>query len=665
MERARSRGFLPARRALARAALLAALACAAFPPAFASEEAETRRARKEAFHSGNAGTTFVEVSAVVVAAPLGVFIRRALDVMKGVRVTFGGIVADKRGRPLEAAHVVLKDALCCVFPVAWAMFAPRAAPPALAALALLAYFLAGHFVAQRALKAAPSTPSVVDAVPSPLGNVTRYGASRPYLTCYRASMTLATAVAILAVDFPAFPRRFGKTETTGVSLMDVGAGSFIFANALVSRRRGGRAAKDFFADIGPVRAAQRLARRVGPLVALAAIRAWSTVAAGTHVPIHEYGKHWNFFATLAAVMIVVDIAPVPPGTSTVFGGAILAAHQWCLSSTRLWSILAGAKYLVEFVPTAAGAAGVPRDAANASPFAHETLGEWLLSDARSEAFVSQNKEGLFSVPGYVGLYYLGVGLGVWMEKRLALGAARARKKMEGIVFELEARARRARESALEAARTARDPEARARAAKKSRAADALEAEADSARKRQRHRHAKETYDRDSLISRVTMAPSGRADPHDTPEGGWKWAWAWCAKLCGVSASFWIAALVAHRGAQPASRRTANAAYALWMVAFNTQMIVAFVAGALVFPGSLPAPKLLQGANRNLLGTFLFANLAVGAVNVAWDGAMDASDGVAYVVVAAYAALVCGFAIASGADEVAMDNRRIGRKADDV
>ena len=436
MERARSRGFLPARRALARAALLAALACAAFPPAFASEEAETRRARKEAFHSGNAGTTFLEVSAVVAAAPLGVFIRRALDVMKGVRVTFGGIVADTRGRPLDAVHVVLKDAIFCVFPVAWAMFAPRAAPPALAALALLSYFLAGHFVARRALKAAPSTPSVVDAVPSPLGDVTRFGASRPYLTCYRASMTLATAVAILAVDFPAFPRRFGKTETTGVGLMDVGAGSFMFANALVSRRRGGRAAKDFFADIGPVRAARRLARRIGPLVALAALRAWSTGAAGTHVPVNEYGKHWNFFATLAAVMIVVDMVPVPPGTSTFFGGALLAAHQWCLSSKRMWSILAGAKYLVEFVPTAAGAAGVPRDAANASPFAHETLGEWLLAAARSETFASQNKEGLFSVPGYVALYFLGVGLGVWFEKWLALDASRARKKMEGLVAEL-------------------------------------------------------------------------------------------------------------------------------------------------------------------------------------------------------------------------------------
>ena len=86
--------------------------------------------------------------------------------------------------------------------------------------------------------------------------------------------------------------------------------------------------------------------------------------------------------------------------------------------------------------------------------------EWLLADARSETFVSQNKEGLFSVPGYVALYFLGVGVGVWMEKWLALDASRARKKVEGLVAELETRARHARESALEAAKTARDPEAR-------------------------------------------------------------------------------------------------------------------------------------------------------------------------------------------------------------
>lgn len=45
--------------------------------------------------------------------------------------------------------------------------------------------------------------------------------SRQFLSLYRASLLLTTAVAILAVDFPAFPRRFAKTETYGISPVSV------------------------------------------------------------------------------------------------------------------------------------------------------------------------------------------------------------------------------------------------------------------------------------------------------------------------------------------------------------------------------------------------------------------------------------------------------------
>ena len=49
-----------------------------------------------------------------------------------------------------------------------------------------------------------------------------------YITNYRSSMLVVTAICILAVDFPVFPRRFGKTENFGFGLMDIGMKNFLF-----------------------------------------------------------------------------------------------------------------------------------------------------------------------------------------------------------------------------------------------------------------------------------------------------------------------------------------------------------------------------------------------------------------------------------------------------
>ncbi|KAH6574030.1 hypothetical protein BASA62_002673 [Batrachochytrium salamandrivorans] len=59
-------------------------------------------------------------------------------------------------------------------------------------------------------------------------------AHAPFSVVFRAFLQMLTVAAILAVDFNVFPRRFAKTETFGVSLMDLGTGAFVFSSGLVS-----------------------------------------------------------------------------------------------------------------------------------------------------------------------------------------------------------------------------------------------------------------------------------------------------------------------------------------------------------------------------------------------------------------------------------------------
>ena len=56
-----------------------------------------------------------------------------------------------------------------------------------------------------------------------------------YLSLFRGGLILYTCICILAVDFPAFPRRYAKAEAHGSGLMDVGVGGIILASGLVSR----------------------------------------------------------------------------------------------------------------------------------------------------------------------------------------------------------------------------------------------------------------------------------------------------------------------------------------------------------------------------------------------------------------------------------------------
>ncbi|KAE9551250.1 hypothetical protein FO519_005534 [Halicephalobus sp. NKZ332] len=116
-----------------------------------------------------------------------------------------------------------------------------------------------------------------------------------YYTNFRAMLQLLTAIAILGVDFPVFPRRFAKTDTYGISIMDTGTSMFIFAM--------GYAHSVFMQQKSDEVRMKKVMEQVMITGLLGGIKPVLVNLTGHHHEVTEYGLHWNFFLTLATVLI--------------------------------------------------------------------------------------------------------------------------------------------------------------------------------------------------------------------------------------------------------------------------------------------------------------------------------------------------------------------------
>ncbi|KAK9894640.1 GWT1-domain-containing protein [Cystobasidium minutum MCA 4210] len=193
------------------------------------------------------------------------------------------------------------------------------------------------------------------------------------VTVWRAHMMLMTVICILAVDFPAFPRSFGKTESWGTSLMDLGVGSFVFSLGLTT-------APSLLKRIGTHQNPPSILSALGKtwiILLLGFIRL--AMVKGTEYPEHvtEYGVHWNFFFTLSLLPI--------------FGGI---AERWSRKiSFKYMALIVTAAHQLLLVAT--------------------PLQQYTLNDRRPN-LLAQNKEGLVSFAGYLAIYLLGYDTGLYV-----------------------------------------------------------------------------------------------------------------------------------------------------------------------------------------------------------------------------------------------------------
>ena len=198
----------------------------------------------------------------------------------------------------------------------------------------------------------------------------------PFITSFIFVMHMMTMICILAVDFNVFPRRFAKTETFGCSLMDLGVGTFIFINGLIS------SFSKVSCEIKSKKIFLKQLKGTIPLTILGLIRYFSIKATGYQQHISEYGFHWNFFFTISVVKVMAEliISTVKVKNLCFVTFGLITSYQFFLKS----------------------------------PYFDFT--SLILDNNRRETFLMQNKEGIFSSVGFLSIYFIGILHGIYIFK---------------------------------------------------------------------------------------------------------------------------------------------------------------------------------------------------------------------------------------------------------
>lgn len=237
-----------------------------------------------------------------------------------------------------------------------------------------------HFLTRRArVKVDPESTSMI-----------------PHVTAMRSTNLLQTCICILAYDFPSiFQSRFAKNAVFGSSLMEIGIGIIIYTGGVVA----GKLMSD-----RPIRA-WPMFRITAVLILLGLARIVVLWLMGARDS--EYGFHWNSFFTIAF------LGPL------VYG--LLMLHRLVFKNKHYWINKAATLLMLLLYQLALSFGG---------------LQEYLLSENSRVTLFEQNKEGIFSMIGYLNIFVLAAYTGHWLMVRETVDEGLAPFLVINIIFSL-------------------------------------------------------------------------------------------------------------------------------------------------------------------------------------------------------------------------------------
>jgi glucosaminylphosphatidylinositol acyltransferase len=312
-----------------------------------------------------------------------------------------------------------------------------------------------------------------------------------------------------------------------------------------------------------------------PLLVLGLARLWSIKGLDYAEHVSEYGVHWNFFFTLAllspAIAIIQPVSRIVPSY-----GLLAFVISICIEI--FYETYYGIKAYI------------------------------ILSERDPNSWLSQNREGVFSFPGYLAIFIAGMGIGMGILPR--------------------------------------------------------DAEPEPLLKKPKWEE-KDPLDEDAeWLASVLGNPSEPKEPvaslsipfrPEFPQTAWfhltKWSAIW------FILSVW--AMWRYGPGLFVSRRMANLAYIVWVCAFNTAQLLLFcLIETFVFPDVYKAKdkdaerarvneatsQVMQAFNRNGLALFLLANILTGLINMSIK-TLHMGDLPAMVILVGYMGVICAVALA--------------------